>query len=396
MVPPGQAVEAAHVADALDWRYSWVREGLLRLLPKTYYWWDGGTELNLQWGCPAAPLPASALKVLTHALWDDAALGDDGLLRPHPAALLVHYAVQACRPARGHERDWETFLELRDAITDLAPAMEVARRARVSRALERGLEAANTGGSQPGRGRVFDGPWRAAWWLASSIQARAPRRLGRLLAGMPSLGDAAIRCRIGGIEVIAGPGVFVPTSDLEIFVEMATDRLDGTPSPVVLELGTGCGAIALALAAARPDAEVHATDLSAEAIRWAKASASRAGLERVRFHTGPLLEPVPDKILDRVDILVANLPFYPERDFAPIGSVPRDTIQGEGDDGLGLLRQLAREAPRFLRPGGTLLLQMFDWQWPMLAAELATLGYRTGSPRVSGPFAICPAQLTAG
>jgi release factor glutamine methyltransferase len=392
LIAPEQARAAIRVAEGLAWRYSWVRDGLLRLIPTSYYWWDGGVDLHLHWACPAAPLPSRTLGSLTRALWVDAAPDDEGLLRPNPATLLVHNAVQACRPARGHEPDWQSFLELREAIPNLRPAHEIARRAGVSAALSRALDAADAGRGMPGPGPLFEGVLGPAWWLAAALQARAPRRLGRLLAGMPSLGDAAMRCRVGGVESIAGPGVFVPTPDLEIFIEMAIERLSGTPRPVVLELGTGCGAIALALAAARPDAEVHATDLSAAAIKWARVSAGRVGLERVQFHTGPLLEPVPEEMRDRVDIIVANLPFYPERDFASIGSVPRDTIQGEGDDGLGLLRQLARDAPRFLRPGGALVLQMFEWQWSVLAAELTALGYRTGSPRITDPFAIAPAE----
>jgi release factor glutamine methyltransferase len=210
---------------------------------------------------------------------------------------------------------------------------------------------------------------------------------------MPLLGDFAIRCRVAGVEVLAEPGVFVPTPDADHFVDMALERVDGLTKPTIVEVGTGCGAIALALAHARSDAEVHATDLFPAAVRSARNNARRLALDRVCFYRGSVLDPLPAGLGGRVDVIIANLPFYPERNYASIGSVPRETIQGAGEDGLDLLRQLARDAIRLLRPEGRLLLQMFARQWETLFLELTDLGYRPGSPRLSGPFAICPADL---
>jgi release factor glutamine methyltransferase len=394
LISPKQVRAAVRAVEPLSWRYSWVRSGFLRLLPMKYFWWDGGFEFELFWGCPAAPMPSASLSALAKALWDGAMPGADGLMRPDPAALITYFAVQACRPPPGHERDWESFVALRAGMRDLERADAIATRVGVSRALVRALRAADAGSGPPEPGPLFDGPASVGWRLATAIQSHArPRRLRRLLAGMPTLGDATIRCRVAGVEVRAGPGVFVPTPDADIFVEMALSHLGSRPKPVVLELGTGCGGIALALARSRPDAEVHGTDLSSAAIRWAKRSARRLGLDHVDFRAGPLLEPVPAALRGRVDVIVANLPFYPARDYASIGSVPRDTIEGEDEDGLGLLRQLARGAPAFLRPGGTMILQMFSGQWPALSAELTDLGFRPGRPQITGPFAICPAML---
>ena len=357
------------------------------------YWWDGGFEVEVYWGLPAAPLPSAALSKLNQLLWAGAVPAGDGLMRPAADALLVHHAVQVCRPRREPQRDWEAFLGLLPEAGDTMPAREIARRTGVTAALNRAVAAAEAGGGPPGPGSLYGGAWSPAWWLASKLQRHAPRRLKHLLAGEPSLGEATSRCRFGGVDVLAGPGVFVPTADADIFIEMAAERLRTVRNPVVVELGTGCGPIALALGRALPDAEVHAADLSSTAIRWARKSARMNDLDRVQFYTGPLVEPMPTRLHGRVDLIAANLPFYPERDFASIGSVPRDTIQGEDDDGLGLLRQLAGRAPQFLRPGGMMILQMFSSQWPVLSAELAKRGFRPGTPRVSGPFAICPAEL---
>jgi len=388
------AAAAIAVLEPLSWRYSWIRRGLLRLLPMAYYWWDGGTYVELYWGLPAAPLPSIALAPLSAALWRTARAGPHGTMQPDPAALVVHVAVQACRPGAAGDDEWARLGEVRSALGDLTQVDAIARRTRVRRGVRRALAAASNRTGRPGRGPLFDGLLGLAWRVALAVQARArPRRWRRLLAGSPALGDAPIRCRVAGVEVQAGTGVFVPTPDAELFVEEALARLGSVPDPFVVEVGTGCGAIALALAAARPDAEVHAIELAADAVHWARRNARRLRLDRVTISRGSLLDPLRGRPKGRAAIVIANLPFYPADDYAAIGSVPRDTIQGPGADGLGLLRQLARDAIPLLRPGGSLLLQMFAWQWEVLSAELRELGYDPGTPRLSGPFAICPAEL---
>jgi methylase of polypeptide subunit release factors len=393
LIPKAQMGAARSVLEPLGWRYSWVRRGLLRLLPMFYYWWDGGAEVELYWGLPAAPLPSGALLRLTGALWHSAEETHAGFLRPDAAALLVHLAVQASRPGRSHEDDWAAFLRLQQTVADSHGADEVARRAGVSRALRNAVAAAKAGRDRPERGPTYDGLVGAAWRVANAVQARArPRRLKRVLAGNPWFGDAAIRCRVGEIEVIAGPGVFVPSPDAGLFAQLAGERLMGSSKPTVVEVGTGCGAIALAVAHARPDAEVHATELDRPAVGWAKRNARRLGLDRVTFYAGSLLDALPMDLHGRVDLVIANLPYFPAQDYMPIGSVPRGTIQGSGDDGLGLIRQLARDAIPFLAPGGGLLLQMFAWQWETFTAELVELGYRPGTAHMTGAFVIAPAD----
>jgi methylase of polypeptide subunit release factors len=394
LVPSAHRKAARRVLEPLSWRYSWVHGGLLRLTPMIDYWWDGGREIELYWGGAAAPLPAVALSRLTRALWRSAARGPDGLLRPDVETLVVHVAVQACRRGRVHQDDWAKFLELRPSVTDWSRAQAIARAAGVSPAVRRAVAAADTGSERPGAGPVYDGLLDTVWRLALAVQARArPRRFKRLLAGTPSFGDTTIRCRVGMVEVLAGPGVFVPSSDADLFVEEAGNAMSSLDAPTVVEVGTGCGAIALALARTRPDAIVHAADLSSSAVRWARRNARRLDLGWVSFHRGSLLDPLPPEIRGRVDLIIANLPYFPAREYASIGSIPRGTIQGGGDDGLDLVRRLVRDAIPCLRPGGGLLLQMFAWQWEAFGAELVALGYRPGTPRASGAFVIGPAHL---
>jgi methylase of polypeptide subunit release factors len=329
------------------------------------------------------------------ALRDGAALGDQGFLMPDAAALLVYRACQVARPYPGYHRsDWDHFLGCLPRVVDWDRVWTVPREARVESAVRRALEAAKTGNPQPS-GPLFDrGVVGAAWKTATALQGRVrPTSVARLLAASSRLGEITARCRVDGTEVLAGPGVFVPTPDAERFVGLVVEHLSGTQRPIVVEIGTGCGAIGLAIAQTRPDAEVHLADLSRAAVWWTNRNRRLLGLGNVRVYRGSLLQPIGEEVKGRVAVVLANLPFYPAARYAAIGGVPRDTIQGEGEDGLGLLRRLAEDATRFLSPRGRLLLQMFAWQWETFAPELAVLGYHPGEPSVSGPFAICPADL---
>jgi release factor glutamine methyltransferase len=140
---------------------------------------------------------------------------------------------------------------------------------------------------------------------------------------------------------------------------------------------------------------VHATELSGAAVRWARRNARSLGLERVQVYEGSLLDPLPPSLAERVDLMVANLPYMPPGEHFTIGSLSSSTISGGGEDGLALHRRLARAALRFLRPGAYLQLQMLRWQWDVLSPELERLGFRPDPPRVSEAFAICSAQLEA-
>ena len=366
LVPKGQVAAARALVEPLGWRYAWRRSGLLRVLPSLYYWWDGGSDLTIHWGSPGGTAPRLDAPEAAGSAMAQGEAVERWVSGARPGCPAVWLAVQACRPGRGHEDDWDAFLACLGRVRNVAEAQAIARRVGVSRALDRALAGAIEG-MRPGRGALFDGGRRIAWRIALAIQAHArPGRVRRLLAGAPVLGDFTLRCRIAGVEVRAEPGVFVPTPDADIFVELSLRALDGRIRPEIVEVGTGCGAIALSLAAALPGSSVHGVELDELGVRCARRNAQRIGLERVRILQGSVLDPLPSTLRGRVDLAIANLPFYPARDYAAIGSVPRATIEGAGDDGLNLLRQLAQDALGFVRPGGALVLQMFDWQWELL------------------------------
>ncbi len=155
-----------------------------------------------------------------------------------------------------------------------------------------------------------------------------------------------------------GPEVLVPRPETETLVETVREL---RPSRVV-DVGTGCGAIACAVAAELPEAFVLAIDLAPAALRVARANAERLGLgPRVRVVAGDLLGPVAG----RWDVIAANLPYVPTARLAAlppeVRHEPRMALDG-GPEGLDLLRRLVADAPRALARPGALVLEVGEGQ----------------------------------
>jgi release factor glutamine methyltransferase len=160
----------------------------------------------------------------------------------------------------------------------------------------------------------------------------------------------------GELELETSPGVMTPRLTSLALVDRVVEHLGGRPG-LVADVGTGSGAIGIAIAEAAPDALVWATDVNPAAVELARANAERAGVaDRVLVHEGELLEPVPAP----VDAIVANLPYLPlaERYRHPdLWAEPRDAVFAPGD-GLGIVRRLLAAAPRWLTPDGIVVLQL--------------------------------------
>ncbi|MBV8030380.1 MAG: peptide chain release factor N(5)-glutamine methyltransferase [Betaproteobacteria bacterium] len=153
-----------------------------------------------------------------------------------------------------------------------------------------------------------------------------------------------------GIELVVTPAVLVPRPETELLVERALAQ----PFARALDLGTGSGAIALALKRYRPRATVVAVESSAAALVVAKRNAARLGLE-VDFRHGRWLDPVDD---ERFDLIVANPPYVAEGD-PHLGALvfePREALVS-GPEGLDALREIAERAPAHLSAGGWLFLE---------------------------------------
>jgi len=200
---------------------------------------------------------------------------------------------------------------------------------------------------------------------------------GRRISAIPYESAApAVRCHFGGIPLHIARGVFVPAAATERLLDMAVLAASTFPRPTIVDVGTGCGAVALAAAKALPHAAVFATDTSELALETARANRRRLKLRNVRFARGSLLAPLPRRLTSKVAVVVANVPYVPRRlADAFKAAFPEGTAIGPGEDGLDLVRELASGAREYLIRGGFLVLQLAGFQWTTLAAELLALGY---------------------
>lgn len=180
-----------------------------------------------------------------------------------------------------------------------------------------------------------------------------------------------------GLELHVGPGVFVPRPETEVLVALALGELEGTDRPTVVDLCTGSGAIALAVAAARPDARVGAVELSAEAYRYAQANVAATGVP-VDLRQGPAQEAFGDWA-GEVDLVVSNPPYIPP-DAVPVDVEVREhdpelALYGGGPDGLLVPLAVAQRAQVLLRPAGVLLMEHADAQGESLPTALREQGW---------------------
>lgn len=167
-----------------------------------------------------------------------------------------------------------------------------------------------------------------------------------------------------GLKIDLDRRVLIPRPETELMAERAWKFLQGRPAPATaLDLGTGSGCLAIALAKNAPLAEVHATDVSPQALEVARRNAeSNAVADRIRWRQGDFLAAAPAKA--RFDLIVSNPPYIPSARIETLepevrAHEPRAALDG-GADGLDFYRRLAAEASSFLRPGGRLMVELDD------------------------------------
>jgi release factor glutamine methyltransferase len=193
--------------------------------------------------------------------------------------------------------------------------------------------------------------------------------VARRSAGEPLawLVGGAVFC---GAPLVTCPGVYVPRPQSERLVREALSRLPR--SGLAVDLCTGSGAIAAALARKRPEARVLATDIDARAVECAR----RNGVEA---YAGDMAEALPQEIRGRADVVVAVVPYVPTDELRLLARdvleyEPRRALDG-GADGADLLRRAVVEAAGLLRRGGSLLLELGGDQADLLDPLLARTGY---------------------
>jgi release factor glutamine methyltransferase len=201
--------------------------------------------------------------------------------------------------------------------------------------------------------------------LSMSEARTVGRALCQRCAGTPLqhlTGEQAFR----RITVTVRPGVFIPRPETEVLVEVALECLDERRDPVVVEVGTGTGAVALAIADERPGSRVFATDLSPEAVELARENGARLGLS-ITVLRGDLLEPLPHELSGAVDLVVSNPPYVTAVEYddlpAEVRADPRLALLG----GTSLHERLAAEAMGWLRRGGALAMEIGATQGPDVA-----------------------------
>ncbi|MFJ3762305.1 HemK family protein methyltransferase [Streptomyces sp. NPDC090080] len=210
---------------------------------------------------------------------------------------------------------------------------------------------------------------------AAELRALVARRAARI-----PLGHLTGRARLGGIEVAVTEDVFVPRFPTELLLAWGLSAVRGKRAPVVVDLCTGSGALALAFAHARPDAEVHAVDLDPAALACARhnaAARAAAGDTPVTVHAGDVTDPELLAGLDgRVDLVLANPPYVPTgTELLPEWGRhhPARAIFA-GTDGLDVIRAVVACAARLLRVGGGLAIEHGDAQREVVPDLLAGTG----------------------
>lgn len=214
---------------------------------------------------------------------------------------------------------------------------------------------------------------------AATSTAELTALLERRVAGEPLehvLGWVELR----GERYAVGPGVFVPRQRSRVLVDAALELLTGVVGPVVLELCCGAGAIGAAIARARPDAQVWASDLDPAAVEMA-----RRNLPSERVVEGDLFAGLPPALQGGIDLIVANAPYVPTDEIVmmPIEArehEPRLSLDG-GADGVDLHRRIASEGVIWLAPAGVVVIETSRRQVELTQRALAENGFTTSVRR---------------
>lgn len=182
-----------------------------------------------------------------------------------------------------------------------------------------------------------------------------------------------------GMKLAVKPGAFIPRQSTEFLATQAIAKVARRRAPVVADLATGVGAVAMAIAKRRPDATVYGTDISAPALAQARANAKRLGLTNVRFLKGSMYDPLPASARGTLDAITSHPPYVAIHELQDlprelIDHEPIHTLTDDSSDGLGLVRVLIDDD--WLRDGGWMCIEVaVDLARPVRSL-LSGAGYR--------------------
>lgn len=206
--------------------------------------------------------------------------------------------------------------------------------------------------------------------------------MARRIAGTP-LAHLTGRQRFMGLELLASADALVPRAETNLLGQLALGKIEGVPAARVIDLCTGSGNLAVALAQLAPDCTVAAADLSREAVMLARRNAVLTGVEdRVTFHVGDLFDALPrDGSAGRADLIVCNPPYISS---AKVETMPDEISRFEprlafdgGAFGLTIVSRLLKDAPAFLKPGAWLCFEIGKGQgpyWQKALGRMASYG----------------------
>jgi release factor glutamine methyltransferase len=214
------------------------------------------------------------------------------------------------------------------------------------------------------------------------IPPAAVRRFERLMVRRQSGEPVAYvtgRAEFKGMNLHVGPGAFIPRESSEFMAEQAIRRLHGRRDPVHVDLATGVGPVALAVARAVPEVRVIGVDLYPEPVAMAKRNARSLGLSNATFRRGDLFEAVPASVRGAVDVITIHPPYVGTKELNElpkeiVGFEPRGSLTDSSPTGMGLVQRTVDEAPSWLRPGGWLLMEVA----PDRSRDVATVFRRGG------------------
>ena len=206
------------------------------------------------------------------------------------------------------------------------------------------------------------------------------------------------------LEFAVTPQALIPRPETELLVEQAIERLkavisEGNKTPSILDLGTGCGAIAISLAKAVQQVRLWATDISADALKLARLNAEKHGVsDKIKFLQGNLWEPLLDEGVT-FDIILSNPPYIGAEEFENLSPEVRDyeprlALNGH-KDGMTYIQTIILEAPVFMKPGGWIMLEMAPGQTEKalgLIGDIKDYGEKTRIKDYSHRYRVVMAQ----
>jgi release factor glutamine methyltransferase len=216
--------------------------------------------------------------------------------------------------------------------------------------------------------------------LPPAAERRFRRGVERRLTGEP-VAYVTGTTEFHGIQLEVRRGAFIPRQSSEWMADQAIRRLRGRRGPVYVDLATGIGPVALAVASAVPSAQVFGCDISSTPVWLARRNADRLGLANARFFRGDLFDALPSGLRGTVDVVTVHPPYVGHRHMKELpneirGFEPREALTDGSPLGTRILRTVADQAPTWLRNGGWLLVEVSPDRAREVASTLRHAGFR--------------------